>query len=258
MPSSRYTSEPAPGPAINPLGPAEQLGHWLLTTTTHVALGLVIGFVLARQMRAMHLRWTWATVALAVVMITRPLLDRYALTCASAALCAAVRSRRWHREDIQAGADLAEIAGQRHGPLDALRSLVRTIERRPDSLSAATRLAILEWLRNFRGPDRGRLRLRDRPATGDTPGVDRLGDRGARRGTRAYPWSPDRRPRGGRPRGLDPLRRQPRWPAHARRGRDRLGQDGHRDLDRDAGSAGRHERDRGRPEGRSAHARRAR
>ena len=57
-------------------------------------------------------------------------------------------------------------------------------------------------------------------------------------------WAPDRRPRAGRPGGLDPARRQPGWPPHPGGGRDRLGQDGHRDLGRDAGSAGRHERDR--------------
>ncbi len=176
MPSSRYISEQAPGPAIDPLAPAEQLGHWLLTTTTHVALGLVIGFVLARQMRAMHLRWTWAAVALGVVLIARPLFGHYALTSASAAFCAAVRGRRWHREDIQAGADLAEIAGQRRGPLDALRSVLHAIERRPNSRPLVGHVAMLEWLRNLRGPDRGGLGLRDRPGAGDVLGVDGLGD----------------------------------------------------------------------------------
>ncbi len=161
MPSSRYISEQAAAPPIDPLAPLEQLGHWLVTTTAHVALGLVIGFVLARQMRAMHLRWTWAAVALAVVLIARPLFGHYALTISSAAVCAAVRGRRWHREDIQAGADLAEIAEQRRGPFDALRSLVYTVARRPDALPPAGPRVMLEWLRDFCAPDRTELHRGD-------------------------------------------------------------------------------------------------
>ena len=51
-------------------------------------------------------------------------------TLGTAALCATVRGRRWHREDVEAGADLAEIAAGRRGPLDALRSLVRELQAR--------------------------------------------------------------------------------------------------------------------------------
>ena len=154
MQSSRYTSEQAAGPPIDPLAPLEQLGHWLVTTTTHVALGLVIGFVLARQMRAMHLRWTWAALVLGVVLIARPLFGHNALTIASAALCAAVRGRRWHREDIQAGADLGETARQRSGPLDALRSIADAIAPGPRTLRLAGPRFVLARLRGIFAADR--------------------------------------------------------------------------------------------------------
>ena len=48
-------------------------------------------------------------------------------TLGTAALCATVRGRRWHREDVEAGADLADVAAMRRGPLDALRLLVREV-----------------------------------------------------------------------------------------------------------------------------------
>ena len=77
-------------------------------------------------MRSRHLRWTWAPVALAVVVLARSVIGGAAAsTLGTAALCATVRGRRWHREDLDAGADLAEIAAERRGPLDAARTVVR-------------------------------------------------------------------------------------------------------------------------------------
>ena len=127
MPSSEYIQEP---PA-DPLAPAEQLVHWLLTTTAYLALGLAIGVLAAKVMRGWHLRWTWAAVAVGLVALARSALGMGAVsTLGMASLCATVRGRRWHREDVEAGADLAELAAGRRGPLDALRSLVRKIELR--------------------------------------------------------------------------------------------------------------------------------
>ncbi len=131
MPSSEYTNEPG----IDPLAPLEQLGHWLLTTTLHVTLGLVIGLVLAGEMRRRGLRWTWAAGALALVVLAWPLFGGYALAVGSATLCAAVRGRRWHREDLLSGADLAEIAACRRGPMQALRSLVGKVAPTQEALS---------------------------------------------------------------------------------------------------------------------------
>ena len=127
MPPSEYIQEPPE----NPLGPVEQLVQWLFTTTTHLAIGLVIGLIVAQMMRSRHLRWTWAAAALALVMLARSALGGgVTSTLGMAALCATVRGRRWHREDIETGADLADIAAGRWGPLDALRSLVLKVELR--------------------------------------------------------------------------------------------------------------------------------
>jgi len=126
MSSSEYTTEPA----VNPLAPVEQLVHWLTSTTIHLAIGLPLGLAAAAAMRRHHLRWTWAAGALASVVLARRLLGGGALTLGMAALCATVRGRRWHREDLEAGADLAELAAGRRGPLDALRALARRAQSR--------------------------------------------------------------------------------------------------------------------------------
>jgi hypothetical protein len=122
MPSSEYTNEPA----VNPLAPVEQLVHWLMATTIHLAIGLAIGLIAARVIRSRHLRWTWSAAALVGVVLGRSVLGGgAAFTLGTAALCATVRGERWHREDIETGADLAELAAGRRGPLDALRKAVR-------------------------------------------------------------------------------------------------------------------------------------
>ena len=124
MPSSEYTTEPA----VNPLEPVEQLVHWLMTTTIHLAIGLAIGLIAARVLRSRHLRWTWAATTLGVDLFAWPVLGAgIASILGTAALCATVRGRRWHREDLDAGADLAEIAAERRGPLDAMRTLTRRV-----------------------------------------------------------------------------------------------------------------------------------
>ncbi|HEY2283570.1 MAG TPA: type IV secretion system DNA-binding domain-containing protein [Solirubrobacteraceae bacterium] len=124
MSSSEYTTEPA----VNPLGPVEQFIHWFTATTVHLMIGLAIGLIAATAMRRLHLRWTWASGALMLVVLTRRILGGDALTLGTAALCATVRGRRWHREDIETGADMADAATGRRGPLDALRLLARRVQ----------------------------------------------------------------------------------------------------------------------------------
>jgi hypothetical protein len=124
MPSSESNNEPV----VNPLAPVEQIVHWVTTTTIHLAIGLAIGVIAATAMRSRHLRWTWAAGALVLVVLARGVLGGGTLTLGTAALCATVRGRRWHREDVEAGADLADVAAGRHGPMDMLRSLARKVE----------------------------------------------------------------------------------------------------------------------------------
>jgi hypothetical protein len=121
-PPNSTTQEWAP----NSLEPIEQLAHWLTSAAVHGMLGVAIGLVAVRLMHQRHLRWTWAPTALAVDLLVGPVFGgSVAWTLGIAALCASVRGRRWHREELAAGADLAELAANRRGPCDALRTFVR-------------------------------------------------------------------------------------------------------------------------------------
>lgn len=132
MPSSEYTYQTP----MNPLAPAEHLIGLLVTVTIHLTVGIAIGLIAAQAMRSRHLRWTWAATALLAVALARPILgDGLVLTMGTAALCATVRGRRWHREDIETGADMADVAAGRRGPLDLARRLLRKIETRRGTVS---------------------------------------------------------------------------------------------------------------------------
>jgi type IV secretory pathway TraG/TraD family ATPase VirD4 len=111
----------------DPLAPLEHLVQWLVGATVHVALGVLLGLLAARVMRHWHLHWSWAAGTFALVLLARAVLAGSAATLGIAALGAALRGRRWHGEDLQAGADLAEIAAGRTTPLDGLRDGLRAL-----------------------------------------------------------------------------------------------------------------------------------
>lgn len=121
MPSSEFATEHEGGPPIV----ADQLAHWLAGTAIQCVLGVVLGIFIARAMRAHHLHWSWAAGSLALLLVCEPSLPGLTSTLALACLLAGVRGRRWHREDLEAGADLAELAAARRTPLELLRRLVR-------------------------------------------------------------------------------------------------------------------------------------
>jgi type IV secretory pathway TraG/TraD family ATPase VirD4 len=108
--------------ATDPLAPLEHLAQWLVGTAVHVALGVLLGLLAARAMRRCHLHWSWAAGAFALVLLVRSVLAANTAMLGVATLCAAIRGRRWHGEDLDAGADLAEIAAARTTPLDGLRA----------------------------------------------------------------------------------------------------------------------------------------
>jgi conjugal transfer pilus assembly protein TraD len=136
MPSSEFAVEQEGGAPMV----ADQFAHWLYGTAIHCVLGVVLGMLLARAMRAQHLHWSWSAGALALLLVCEPSLPGQASTLALACLLASVRSRRWHREDLDAGADLAELANARRTPLELLRPLVQTsCERVQEMLSAKPR-----------------------------------------------------------------------------------------------------------------------
>ncbi len=197
-----------------------------------------------------------------------PLAGNAAFTAALAGLVAAVRGRRWHHEDLRAGADLAEVAVRRTTPLDAVGAVVR---------------AGRAWLRLHRPVRRmyARLlggRLGRRLLGGRRLGVRVLGGGvldclpGGRRLRELRPCGGGLLGRllGRRPEGVDELRvgdaargrpvsielggvaRHRRRHAHAGGGRHRLRQDRHADVDRHAGGRARDGGRRRRPQGRPA------
>ncbi len=116
------SSEAFPQQGVHPLAPIEQAGGWLVSTAVHVALGLLLGVVVARILRRGHLRWSWAAWGLGLLTLGRGILGGWANTALVAATGATLLSRSWHRRDIETGHDLAVLAATRRGPLDALRS----------------------------------------------------------------------------------------------------------------------------------------
>ena len=74
-------------------------------------------------MRGRHLHWSWAAVAAAMIALTPPLGSHLGSALGIAGASAALLCRRWHREDLDAGGDLAELARSRRSPLAPLRSL---------------------------------------------------------------------------------------------------------------------------------------
>src|SRR5262249_31109676 len=125
-----------PQPGADPLLPLRELAHWMVGTTVHIALGLVLGMVAARLMRRRNLHWSWAGAALALIVAARRSLSSLCSPAAVGALGALLWSRRWHREDVEAGSDLALLAAGRRGPLDLLRSSAHRVWLlRPESLA---------------------------------------------------------------------------------------------------------------------------
>jgi len=113
-----------PEGAVDLQATVDEFLHWAVSTCVHLALGVALGRVAARITRSRHLHWRWAACALAVLVLARGELGGLAFTLIIAALVATARSRRWHREDVEAGADLADLAARRHDPLRLVRWLV--------------------------------------------------------------------------------------------------------------------------------------
>ncbi len=135
-------------PGADPLAPVQGLADWLLSTAMHAVLGLLIGLLVARLMRSRHLHWSWAAATLTFVLLLGHGVASPTSAVGLAALSATGWSRRWHRADLDAGGDLAEIAADRRGPLDALRLAARglrpaqTLFMRPSRRPQAERLTL--------------------------------------------------------------------------------------------------------------------
>ena len=103
------------------LFPAE--AHELLAAGGRLALACALGVLAAKTIRRRRLHWSWAPFALMLALVASPVLGRAGDLAIVAGVVAAIRARRRHRDDLEAGADLARAARARITPLDAARKL---------------------------------------------------------------------------------------------------------------------------------------
>jgi type IV secretory pathway TraG/TraD family ATPase VirD4 len=127
-----------PDPHAGPLAPLEQLGAWLLSVVWHAALALSAGVIAARALRRAHLHWSWSLVGGVLCLLCRPVIGDSAFALLAAATFAAVLGRRWHREDLDAGRDLARVAARRLAPAQLPSSLLRALAPRLHSAGGAS------------------------------------------------------------------------------------------------------------------------
>jgi hypothetical protein len=110
------------------------LAHHVLSALSgsivHLLLGLLLGSLAARVIRRHELHWSWAAVALTIAaLVARDLVGAW-LTVLVGSLCATVRARRWHREDLAAGFDLGDAAALRRSPAQLLGAGARVLRER--------------------------------------------------------------------------------------------------------------------------------
>jgi hypothetical protein len=114
---------PSSNPSPKAGGPLEALGsltHWLAHTIALLAIGALLGIVAARLLRSKDLHWSWAAGALLIACLLRSAFASVAPMLFTAALWTTMRARRSQREDLEAGADLADLAARRRRPTDLL------------------------------------------------------------------------------------------------------------------------------------------
>jgi TraM recognition site of TraD and TraG/Type IV secretion-system coupling protein DNA-binding domain len=118
-------------PAVqDPLEPLIGLAHLLAEQTIELACGLALGAAGARVLRARGVHWSWAALLVGAVLMLRSFEGPWTTVALAASVGALLRSRRWHREDLDAGLDLARDARLRRGPLDTLRLSLELIRAR--------------------------------------------------------------------------------------------------------------------------------
>jgi hypothetical protein len=106
---------------VGPLAPLSTLVHWLTGLAPLAVVGLLLGVVASRLMRARGLHWSWAAGAVLALWPLRSALAGFTPLVAVSALYATLAGRRRHREDVESGADLADVAAARRRPVDLIR-----------------------------------------------------------------------------------------------------------------------------------------
>jgi hypothetical protein len=102
----------------------------LTALAAHLLLGLAAGALVARLMRAREVHWGWAAIASPAIYLLRPELHGLGSPMLFSALSTTWHARRWHRSDLVAGADLAEVAARRRSPGESLVRAGRVLASR--------------------------------------------------------------------------------------------------------------------------------
>ena len=135
MPYRTQTGDPG-AEAARSLAHAVQT---LLDKGLEVAIAVALGSLCARWLRRRGLHWSWAIAAAAPVLLLDTLLGPLTAAILIALGTAAVRGRRWHHDDIDAGQDLGRIAHRRLTPVALARARIGS--GRPLAMPAAMRRA---------------------------------------------------------------------------------------------------------------------
>ncbi len=88
-------------------------------------VSVVLGLLAARLLRRRGVHWGWSVSGATGALLLRPALGGVSVSVALAGLVAARRLRRWHRQDLEAGGDLAGRARARRSPAAMARALTR-------------------------------------------------------------------------------------------------------------------------------------
>ena len=220
-----------PGSRSHVLAARELFAHestQLLSALRPLLLALALGALGASLLRRRRLHWSWAPPAAATALVLAPLLGGLGRIAIVAGAVAALRARRGHRDDLEAGADLARAARARVTPLSAARRLgARVVDSRRAPALGRARPGTLLLGRDMRSRpvrvpfDRrlaGHALVVGATGSGKTVTqtliaeravqdgraaivVDPKGDAAMRRGSRRRPRTPAARSSSGRPAG---------------------------------------------------------
>ncbi len=118
----------------------------LLAGGARLLIAIVLGMVAAHLLRRRGVHWGWPASTAVVTLLERHALGGVAVPVALSGLLAARRLRRWHRHDLDAGADLGARARARRSPGTTARALARrsglptasAVARKPGELVLGT------------------------------------------------------------------------------------------------------------------------
>lgn len=115
-----------PEAGMDPLQPAQDAWHWLLGAGEHLAIGLALGWLGVRAMRALGLRWTWGPCGIAVAALAPSVLGTLSWPVAIAGVVFTRAARRREREELALS---DRLGSQPRGPVACARLMGRVALR---------------------------------------------------------------------------------------------------------------------------------